>query len=173
MHMEEDMDARGDVDLNSNEGMEKDSYDEEEEDEAEENAEEEDKDAEDGKEKEEDMDEDDDNKCRPIDQGEVVNTSADDVDTMGDDQPIEQSEPGQEMRMHTTWPQHLVHAPGPQTMEPRPRPPTLGTNLLCWPAHLGLVTPQQPRPVVLTQHKLSEPGNHLMWMWISHCSADW
>jgi len=47
---------------------------------------------------EEDMDEDDGKEPQTIGQGEMVNTSADDVDTMVDDQPIVLPEQCQEMR---------------------------------------------------------------------------
>jgi len=55
-------------------------------------------------EEEEDEDEDDGKEPRTIGQGEMVNTSADNVDTMVDNQPIMRPEQGQEMREHTPRP---------------------------------------------------------------------
>ena len=61
---------------------------------------------------EEDEDEDEDNGKEPrtIDQGEMVNTSADETDTMVDNQPTMLPDQGQEMH---------EHIPRPQTQEPR------------------------------------------------------
>ena len=50
-----------------------------------------------------------------IGQGEMVNTSADDGDTMVDDEPTVLPEQGQQMRKHTPWPQPPVPAPRPHT----------------------------------------------------------
>jgi hypothetical protein len=60
---------------------------------------------------EEDKDVDDGKEPRTIGQGEMVNTSGDDADTMVDDEPTVLPEQrrdmgqGQEMREHTPWPQ--------------------------------------------------------------------
>jgi len=62
-------------------------------------------------EKKEDKDEDDGKEPRMIGQGEMVNTSADDVDTMVDDQLIVLSEPAQEIGDHTPRPQPPAPAP--------------------------------------------------------------
>jgi len=107
------VDALDSMDLDGDVDMEREGEDEEEEDQEEE---EEDKD--------EDKDEDEDDGKEPwrIGQGKMVNTSADDVDAMIDDQPTMLPEKGQEMREHTTWPKPLAPAPRPQTMEPYPRP---------------------------------------------------
>ena len=94
-----------------------------------------------------------------IGQGEMINTSADDADTMGDDQPIVLPEQGQGMREHTPRPQHPAHAPRPQTLEPCPRPQTPETYPLSGLEHLGLVTPQNPRPVVPTLREAEAAGN--------------
>jgi len=97
--------------------MEWDGDDDEEKDderEHEEEVEEEDED------EEEDQDEDDGKEPRTLGQGEMVNTSADDIDTMVDDQAIVLPEKGQEMREHTPRPQHPVSAPQPK---PRESPP--------------------------------------------------
>ena len=149
MRMEDDVDAPDGVDLDGDVDMERDGDDEEEEDEKKEDEEEE----------EVDEDEDDGKEPRTIGQGEMVNTSADDVDTMVDDQPIVLPEQCQEMREHTPWPQPPAPAPRPQTPEPRPRPRTLETHPLSGLEHLGLMTPQKPRPAVPTQREAEVAGN--------------
>jgi hypothetical protein len=78
---------------------------------------------------------------RHFGQGEMVNTSADDVDTMVDNQPIVLPEQGHEMC--EPQPQPPVPAPRPQTPEPRPRPRTWETHPLSGLEHLGLLTPQK------------------------------
>jgi len=98
--------------------MERDGDDEKEEDEKKEDEEEEEVD----EDEEEDKDEDDGKEPRTIGQGEIVNTSADDVDIMVDDQPIVLPEQCQEMRKHTPWPQPPASAPRPQIPDSRPRP---------------------------------------------------
>jgi hypothetical protein len=147
MRMEDDVDAPDGVDLDGDVDMERDGDDEEEEDEKKEDEEEE----------EVDEDEDDGKEPRTIGQGEMVNTSADDVDTMVDDQPIVLPEQGQEMR--EPRPQPPAPAPRPQTPEPRPRPRTPETHPLSGLEHLGLVTPQKPRPAVPTQREAEAAGN--------------
>jgi hypothetical protein len=87
----------------------------------------------------------------------MVNTSADDVDTMVDDQPIVLPEQGQEMC--EPRPQPPAPAPRPQTPEPRPRPRTPETHPLSGLEHLGLVTPQKPRPAVPTLREAEAAGN--------------
>jgi len=108
---------------------------------------------------EEDKDEDDGKEPRTIGQGEMVNTSADDVDTMVDDQPIVLLEQCQETREHSPRPQPPAPAPRPQTPDPRPRPRTLENHPLSGLEHLGLVTPQKPRPEVPTQREAEAAGN--------------
>jgi hypothetical protein len=70
----------------------------------------------------EEEDEDEDNGKEPwtIGQEEMVNTSADDADTLVDNQPTVLPEQGQQMHEHTPRPQPPAPAPGPQTLEPRP-----------------------------------------------------
>jgi hypothetical protein len=80
----------------------------------------------------------------------MVNTSADDDDTIVDDQPIMLPEQGQEMRKHTLCPQPSAPATWAQIAEHRPRPRTPGTQPLSCLENLGRVTPQTPRLVVLT-----------------------
>ena len=79
-----------------------------------------DEDKEEDKDKEENEDEDDGKEPLTIGQGEMVNTSADHVYTMVDNQPIVLPEQGQEMRKHTLRPQPLDPAPRSQTPELRP-----------------------------------------------------
>ena len=81
------------------------------------------RDREDGEdEAEEDEEEEEDNRKEPrtIGQGEMVNTSADNVDTMVDDEPIVLPEQGHEMRDRTPQPQSPAPAPRLQTLEPPP-----------------------------------------------------
>jgi hypothetical protein len=106
--MEDEVDTPDSVDLDGDVDMERVSDDEVEKDEQEEVEEEEDEDDDDGKEP------------RTIGLGEIINKSADDVDTMVDDQPIVLPEQGQEMCKHILWTQLLAHAPQPQTPELRP-----------------------------------------------------
>ena len=117
MRMEDDVDAPNGVDSDCNVHMEWDVVDEEEEDEEEEDEKEEEKKY---KDEEEDNDEDDCKEPRTIGHGEMVNTSADNVDTMLEDQPIVLPEQGQEMREHTQWPPPPAPAPLPHTPEPHP-----------------------------------------------------
>jgi len=147
MCMEDDVDPPDSVDLDGDVDMERDGDDEVEQDEQEEDEEEEDEDEDDGKEP------------RTIGQGEMVNTSADDVDTVVDDQQIVLPEQGQKMREHTPHPQSPAPAPRPQTPEPRPQPRTLETHPLIGLEHLGLVTPQKPSLAVLTLGQAEGAGN--------------
>jgi hypothetical protein len=71
-------------------------------------------------EEDEDQDEDIGKEPQTIGQGEMVNTSAEDTDTMVNDQPTVLPEQGQEIREHTPRPQPPVPALRRQTPEPRP-----------------------------------------------------
>jgi len=147
MRKEDDVDAPDGVDLDSDVHMESDGDNDEEKDEEKEDekvVEEEDED------EEEDQDEDDGKELRTLGQGEMVNTSADDVDTMVDDQPIVLPEQGQEMCEHITR---------PQSPEPRPRPRTPETHPLSGLEHLRLATPQKPRPAVPTLREAQAARN--------------
>jgi len=152
----DDVGATDAVDLDGNVDVERDHDDEEEEDEEEKDDEEHDEEKEDEEEEEEDedeeedKDEDDGKEPRTIGQGEMVNTSANDVDTMVDDQPIMLPAQGQNMGEHTPRPQPRAPAPQPQSLEPFPRPQTPETHPLSRPEHLGLVTPETPCPAVPT-----------------------
>jgi len=150
--MEDDVGAPDGIDIDGDVDMERDGEDgedEEEEDEREEEVVDED----------EEEDEDNGKEPRTIGQGEMVNTSADDVDTMVDDEPTVLPEQGQEMREHTTWQQPLAPAPRPQTPEPPPRPQTPETHTLSGLKTLGLVTLQKPRPAAPTLREAEAAGN--------------
>jgi len=121
MCMEDDVDAPDGVDFDGDVDMERDGDDDEEEDNEEEDNEEEDEEKEDEEEVEEededeeqDKDEDDGKEPRTIGQGEMVNTSADDADTMVDNERTVLPEQGQEMREHTPRLQPPAPAPRPQ-----------------------------------------------------------
>jgi len=79
---------------------------------------------------EEDQAEDDGKEPRTLGQGEMVNTLADDVDTMVYDQPIVLPEQGQMMSENTPRPQPPAPTPRPQIPETRPRPQTQETHPL-------------------------------------------
>jgi len=105
-------------------------------------------------EEDEEEDEDEDNGKEPwtIGEGEMVNTLADDIDTMVHNKLIVLPEQGQEMRENTARPQPPAPAPTPQTLETQP---------LSRLEHLGHVTPQKSRPVVPTLREAEEPSNTL------------
>jgi hypothetical protein len=68
----------------------------------------------------EDQDEDDGKDPRTLSQGEVVNTSADDVDSIVGNQPIVLPKQGEGMRENTPWPHPPAPAPRPHTPQPCP-----------------------------------------------------
>jgi hypothetical protein len=78
----------------------------------------------------------------------MVNTCADDVDTMVDNQPIVLPKQSQKMGEHI--PQRQLPAPALwlHTEQPGPPPRTPETPPLSWMEHIGRVTPQKPRPAV-------------------------
>jgi len=158
MRMEDDVDAPDSVVLDGDVDMERDGDDDEEEDEENEDEEEVEEEDED---EEEDQDKDDGKEPQTLRHGEMVNTSADDVVTMVDNQPIVLPEQGQEMREHTPRPQHPAPAPRPQTPDSRPRPRTPETHPLSGLDHFGVVTPQKPRPAVPTLREAEAAGNTL------------
>jgi len=128
MCMEDDVDAPYGVYFDGDGDIERDG-DDEEEDEEEEDAEgkdekEEDEDDEEDKDDKEDEDEDDNKEPRTIGHGEMVDTSADHVDTIVDDMPIVLPELVQEMREHTSRWQPPAPTPRPQSQEPRQWPRT-------------------------------------------------
>ena len=138
LRMEDDVDALDSIDVHDDVNMEWVGDDEEEEEE-----EEEDKDEED-EEEEEDEDEDEDDGKEPwmISQGEMVNTSAGNADTMVDDQQIVRAEQREEMDEHTPQPQPPAPARWTQTPEPHPCSQTPETHPLCGLEDSGLGTPQ-------------------------------
>ena len=149
------MDAPDGVDLDGDVDMEWDGDDDEEDYEEKEDEEE----VEEEEDEEGDQDEDDGKEPRTLCQGEMVNTSTDDVYTMVDNQPIVLPEQGQEMREHTPWPQPRAPAPRPQTPEPHPRQQTPETHPLSGLEHLGILTPQKPHLVVPTLRE-AEPARN-------------
>jgi len=169
----DDVDAPDGGDLDGDVDMRRDGDDEEEDDEEEEDEEEEDKDEE-GEEEEEDEDEDEDDGKEPqmITQGEMVNTSADDVDTTVDDQPMVLSQQGHEMREHTPQPQ-------PPAPAPRLKPLSLAHDNERW----RLIPSVRWRLWDLWLHKnnaqrrevckkLMQPETPRIRMWISSCPAN-
>jgi len=112
--------------------MERDVDDEEKEDEEEEDEAEDDTDDtdEEEEEEEEDEDEDDGKEPRVVSQGEMVNSSADDVDSVVGDQQIVVPEQGQEMREYTPLPQPLTPVQRHQIPKPRPQLRTPETHPL-------------------------------------------
>jgi hypothetical protein len=155
MRMEDDVNAPEGVDLDGDVDMETDGDDEEEEDQKTEDEEEEEMDDD----EEKDKDKDNGKEPRTIGQGEMVNTSADNLDTMVHDQPLVKPEQRQEMREYTPQPQPPAPAQRPQSLDPRPRPRTPETHPLSRLEHLGIVTPQKPRPAVPTQREAEAAGN--------------
>jgi hypothetical protein len=125
MRMQDDVEAPDRVDLDIDVDVERDGKDEEDEekkDEKEEEVVDEDE--------EEEEEEDNGKEPRMIGKGEMVNTSADDSDTIVDDAPTMRPEQCQEMRKHTPQPQPLAPAAWPQTPEPPPVPQTPETHSL-------------------------------------------
>jgi hypothetical protein len=148
MCMEDDVDAPDGFDLDGDVDMKRDGEDDEEEDEEKEDEEE-----------VEDQDEDDGKEPQMLGQGEMVNTSADDVHTRVDNQAFMLPEQCQEMYEQTQQPQPLAPARWPQTPEPRPQTRTPETHPLSGLEYLGLVTPEKPRPAVPTMRKAEAAGN--------------
>ena len=162
MRMEDDVDAPCSVDLDRDMDVEKDGDDDEEEDEEEEDEEEKDEEEEEEEEEDEveeqDEDEDDGKEPQTIGQGEMVNTSADNVDTMVDNQAIVPPEQGLEMRELNPRPQPPAPAPQPQSPEPHPLPRTPETHQLGGRELMRLVTPQKPCRAVPTLQEAEAAG---------------
>jgi hypothetical protein len=72
---------------------------------------------------------------------EMINTSADDTDTMVDDQPSALPKHAQEMLENTPWVQALAPTAQPETPEPHTRQQTPETHTPSGLEFLGLVTP--------------------------------
>jgi hypothetical protein len=157
MRMADDVNAPDGGDLDGDLHMERDSDNDEEDNEEKEDEEKEDE--------EEDKDDHDGKEPQTIGQGEMVNTSADDADTLVDDKPTvlpeqgQEIEQGQEMCEHTPRPQPPAPAPRPQTLEPLPQPRTPETHTLSGLEVLGLVMPQKPRLAALTLRQGEAAGN--------------
>jgi len=127
MCVEDDVDAPDGVAIDGDVDNERDDEDEEDEEEEEVVDEDEEEDEDNGKEP------------RTIGQGEMVNTSADDADTMVDNELTVLLEQGDEMSEHTPRPQPLAPVPRLQTPEPPPRPRTPETHTLSGLEFLALV----------------------------------
>jgi len=121
MHMENNLDTPYSVDLDGEVDMEKDGDDEEKEDEEDEDEEEQEDDNE-----AEDKNEDDGIEPQTIGQGEVVYTSADDVDTVVEEWLFVLHKGAQEMCQHTRRP----HTPVPAPSATNPLDSGMNTN--CW-----------------------------------------
>jgi hypothetical protein len=157
MCIEDEVDTPDGVDLEGDVDMERDGEDEEDEEKEEEVVD---------KDEEKDEDEDDGKQHRTIAYGEMVNPSADDPDTMGDDQPTTLPEQAKEMRGHTPGPQPPATAPQPQTPEHRPGRHTPDIHTLSGLEYFGLVTLQKPRPAAPTPQEAEAAGN------ISHINVE-
>jgi hypothetical protein len=103
----------------------------------------------------------------------MVNTSADDADTMIGDEPTVLPTQGQEIPQHTPWPQPPVPAPRPQTPEPSPRPRTPETHTLSGLVFLGHMMPQKPPQRRQLCEKLRQPETPRMLMWSSSYLVNW
>jgi hypothetical protein len=155
--MEDDVDVKDGIGLDTNVDMERHGDDDEEEDEL---LDDEKKDDE-----KEDRDENDGKEPRMIGQGEMVNTSTDNADAMRDHELtvlpelIQQMEQGQEMRKHTPRPKAVEPVRQPETPEPPPRTPNPETHTLSRPVLLRLMTAQNPRPAAQTLRKAEAARN--------------
>jgi hypothetical protein len=89
----------------------------------------------------------------------MLNTLADNVDTMVDYQPIVLPVHGQVIRKHIPYPQPPAPAPRAENPERRPRPCTAETPPLIGLGDLGLVTPEKPCLAVTCLHKAEAAGN--------------
>jgi len=107
-------------------------------------------------------DEDDGKEPGTIGQGQMVSTSADDVDTMVKDHPNVLAEEGNKMCDHTQWPYCLAPATWPQTQEPHPRPQTLQTHPVSGLKDLGLVMAQRSHSAVPTRLQDKAARNNIV-----------
>jgi len=168
MHMADDVYPPYSVDFNCDVDMERDGDYEGEDDQKEDNEEEEDE-----EEEQEDEHQDDGKEPWTIGQGEMVNTSADNVHTVVDDQPIMQPEHGQHctsiLRGHNL--RHLPHGQKSWSLAHDHQrqwliPSGSWSIWVCWG---GKNLAQQCKHC----QKLRQPDTHRMWMWISSCWAQW
>jgi len=158
MHMEDDADAPDEVDLDGNMDMERDTDNEEEEAEEKEGDEEQ-QDEDENEDEHEDEDEEDGKEPQTIGHREMVNTSADNVDTMVGAQPTVLLEQSQEMREQTPCPQHLAPAPRPQTPEVCWWPWTPVTHPPSGLEFLRRVMPHKPCPAAPTRRGAEAAGD--------------
>jgi hypothetical protein len=91
----------------------------------------------------------------------MLNTSAYDVDSMDDDQPMGCAEHSQVMREHTPLPQPLASASWPETPQTGPLPWTPESSPLYGVEMLWLVTSQKPHTAVPTLREAETAGNTL------------
>jgi len=158
MLMKNDVDAADSIDLDSNVDIERDGNDEKEENE-EEKVEEDEYEEEEDEDEEEDVDEDVGKESQTIGQGEMVNTSADDVYTMVDDQPFVLPDQGQEIYEYTPWLQPPASASWPKAPEPCPRPRTPQNHPFIGREFLGLLISLTNGPAVPTLRVAETAGN--------------
>jgi hypothetical protein len=121
--MEDDVDAPAGIDLDGDVDVERDCDDDKEEEEEEKDDEKEDTEEvheEEDEDEEANKDGDDGKERRTIGQEEIVNTLADDADTMIYDEPTVLPEQDQELREHIPRPQPPAHAPQSETPKPSP-----------------------------------------------------
>jgi hypothetical protein len=98
----------------------------------------------------EDENKDDGQEPQMVGQGEIVNTSADDVDLMVDNQPIILPAQCKEMCKDSLQHQPLAAGPWPLSREPHPGPHPPESHPLSRLHNVDLVTAQNPRPAVAT-----------------------
>jgi len=159
MCIKDDVDTLYGIDCDGDVDMETDSDDEDDDNEQQEDEkEEEEEDVDEDQEEDEDEDEDDGKEPWTIGQGEMVNTTADNVDTMVDDDPTVPPEQHQEMREDTSQRQPPAPAPRPQMLKPYPQPWSPETHPLSGLEFLGLVTPEKPRPAAPTLQEAEAAG---------------
>ena len=163
MRMENDVDAPDGVNLDGHVDMERDGDDDEEEDDEEDDEQKEDEEEVEEQDEDEEEDKDGDDGKEPWTMGpeEMVNTSADDVDTMVDDEPTVLPVQRQEVCEHTPRPEPPGPATQPHTPVRPPRPRIPETHTLSGLQFLGLETQQQPRPAALTLREAEAAGNTL------------
>jgi hypothetical protein len=152
MQIMDDVDAQAGRDLHSDVDMERDGDNEEDE-------EEEDEKAEEVVDEDEERDVDNDKESPTIGQGEMVNTSGDDADTMVDNETTVLQEQGQKMRKYTPRPQPLASAQWPDTPVPPPRVCTRETHSLTGLEFSRLMTLQQPRQELPMLRAADAAGN--------------
>jgi len=160
------VDATDIVDLDCDVDMEKDCDNKEEGDKEEEDEEEQDEDD------EEDEDEDDGKEHSTIGQGEMVTTSADNVDAVVDDQQMVHPEESQEMHEHSARPKPPAPAPRRQSPDPLLRPRTPESHPLSGLELWGLWHRKNLARRCTLCKKLRQAEQRHMSMRMSSCSAN-